>query len=196
MMSGTIVVVDPSVKIASPAAVAKQAKKTVTQRLAAAKRLLGAAMSQVPPPQHNSDGTTTHTVLVGWSEGQLQLMQFIPSKLVVHPGDTVVFMLSATNDAPHTVTFLNGGADIDFVLPVLNPPGPPILLINPEVLAPINPGQPLTRTGVYSSGLLAPGGPGPTSYTLQIGDISGNIPYECLLHDTSGMEAMLTVVPK
>lgn len=194
MMSGTIVVEASSVIVPSPAVVAAQAQKTITQQLARANGLLGEAMSQVPPPQLNPDGSTTHTVLIGWSKGQFDLMQFFPEKLVVHPGDTVVFTLSPTNDAPHTVTFLNGAADISFILPVA-PPFPPILLINPQVLGPINPGQPLTLTGIYSSGLLAPGGPGPTSFSLKIGDISGNISYECLLHDTSGMEGMLKVVP-
>jgi plastocyanin len=194
MMSGTVVVEAPSVNIPSPAAVSAQAQKTITQQLAHANALFGEAMSQVPPPQHNPDGTTNYTVLIGWSQGQYDLMDFFPGKLVVHPGDTVNFMLSPANDAPHTVTFLNGAPDISFITPVA-PPVPPILLINPEVLGPINPGQPLTLTGIYSSGLLSPGGPGPTSYTLQIGDISGNVPYECLLHDTSGMEGLLKVVP-
>ena len=152
-------------------------------------------MAAVPAPQHNPDGTTNYTVLIGWEKGQYDLMDFFPSKLPVHPGDTVTFMLSPTNvAAPHTVTFLNGGPDISFITPVV-PPIPPILLINPEVLMPINPGQPLTRNGVYSSGLLDPLGPGPKSYTLTIGNISGEISYECLLHDTSGMEGVLKVVP-
>jgi plastocyanin len=197
MMSGTVVVEAPSVNIPSPAVVAAQAQKTITQQLAHANALFGEAMSQVPPPQHNPDGTTNYTVLIGWSQGQYDLMDFFPGKLVVHPGDMVNFMLSPANDAPHTVTFLNGAPDISFITPVPNPDpnGPPILLINPEVLGPINPGQPLTLTGIYSSGLLIPGVPGLTSYTLQIGDISGNVPYECLLHDTSGMEGLLKVVP-
>jgi plastocyanin len=195
MMSGSIVVVDPSRRIPSPAAVSFQAKKTMIQKLASANELYGRALSQVPRPQHNPDGSTNYTVLVGWSKGQLDLMKFVPSRLVVHPGDTVKFMLSPTNDAPHTVTFLNGGADISFVLPVDNPPGPPILLFNPQVLFPINPGKPLTRSGVFSSGLLQPG-VGPTSYSFKIGNIKGNIAYQCLLHDTSGMVGLLTVVPK
>ena len=122
-------------------------------------------------------------------------MRFIPAKLVVHPGDTVNFMLSTTNDAPHTVTFLNGAPDISFIVPIPNPPGPPILLINPDVLAPLNPGQLLTGSGIFSSGLLQPV-VGPTSYSWTIGDISGNLPYQCILHDTSGMTGMLKVVPK
>jgi len=194
MMSGTVVVEDPSVSIPSPAAVSDQAQKEINQQLARANGLFGAAMSQVPPPQHNPDGTTNYTVLIGWSKDQFDLMDFFPGKLVVHPGDTVNFVLSPTNDAPHTVTFLNDNPDINFIIPIA-PPFPPILLINPDVLNPINPGQPLTRTGIYSSGLLNPIGPGPKSYTLTIGDISGDIPYECLLHDTSGMEGLLKVVP-
>ncbi len=196
MMSGTIVVVDPSVKIPSPLSVSRAAKLALRLKLARGNVLFGQAMSKVPKPVHNEDGTTTYTVLIGWSKGQYDLMKFIPDKLVVKPGDTVVFKLSPTNDAPHTVTFLNGGADISFVLPEPNPAGPPTLLINPEVLAPIQPGLPLTRDGIFSSGLLNPLGPGPYSYTLKIGDISGKIFYECLLHDTSGMDGFLKVVPK
>jgi plastocyanin len=196
MMSGSVVVDAPSANIPSPAAVSTQAGLMIKQQLAHANGLFGKAMSQVPPPQHNPDGTTNYTVLIGWSQGQYDLMDFFPGKLVVHPGDTVTFMLSPTNVLfPHTVTFLNGAADISFVLPVPNPPDPPFLVINPKVLGPINPGQPLTRNGIYSSGLLNPLGPGPTSYTLTIGDMSGDITYQCLLHDTSGMVATLKVVP-
>ena len=192
MMSGTIQVLNPSVEIPSPAEISKHAKKTMTQMLAHANGLLEEAMRQVPKPVHNHDGTTTHTVLIGWSKGQLDLMQFIPGKLEVRPGDTVVFMLSSTNDAPHTVTFLNGAPDINFVLPVPNPPGPPILLFNPQVLAPINPGKPLTHSGIFSSGLLQPV-VGPTSFSWKIGNIRGKLAYQCLLHDTSGMVGLLVV---
>jgi plastocyanin len=196
MMSGKIVVVDHGVKVPTPEEVAKKANQKMRLDMARANKLIGVAKSQVPRPHRNPDGTTTHTVLIGFEKGQVDLMSFFPKKLVVHPGDTVNFMLSNSNAAPHTVTFLNGGADIEFVTPVPNPDdpsGPPLLLINPDVLMPINPGQPLTTSGVFSSGLLTPAGP--TSYSLKIGDISGDIDYECLLHDTSGMEAELTVVP-
>lgn len=200
MMSGTIIVDPSSVTIPSPAAVSAQAQLTIKQQLAHANGLLGQAMSQVPAPQHNSDGTTNYTVLIGWEQGQYDLMDFFPGKLVVHPGDKVTFMLSSTNiAAPHTVTFLNGFPDIPFVIPVFpkppDPPGPPVLLINPELVTPINPGQPLTRNMVYSSGLLDPLSPGPKSFTLTIGNMSGDITYQCLLHDTSGMIATLKVVP-
>ena len=195
MMSGSIVVEAPSVNIPSPAVVLAKAQLSIKQQLARANVLFGQAMSQVPPPQHKPDGTTNYTVLIGWSQDQFDLMDFFPSKLVVHPGDTVKFELSLTNvAAPHTITFLNGFPDISFVTPIA-PPFPPILLINPEVINPINPGEALTRAKVYSSGLLDPLGPGPKDYTITIGNISGDITYQCLLHDTSGMVATLKVVP-
>lgn len=195
MMSGTIEVVASKVTIPAPTVVSRQAKATISQKLASANALFGEAMSKVPAKHHNKDGTTTYTVLIGWAKGQLEQMQFFPGNLVVKQGDTVNFILSKTNDFPHTVTFLNGAADIPLLTVVPNPPGPPILMLNADVVNPINPGKPLTRTGIFSSGFLAPGGPGPTSYTLKIGAIKGNITYECLLHDTSGMTGLLKVVP-
>jgi plastocyanin len=200
MMSGEIQVVPDSVIVPSPDAVSRWAHRTANRQVKKANGLFGPAESQVPPPVHNSDGTTTHTVVMGYSKGNAMLMDFFPRKLVVHPGDKVNFVLGKNNDAPHTVTFLNGQPDIEFVTPTPNPNFPPqqppvLLLLNPQVLMPINPGIPLDRSKVYSSGLLAPGGPGPSNYEFTIGNISGNISYECLLHDSSGMVGVLKVVP-
>jgi plastocyanin len=198
MMSGKIQVVAASDRVPSPESVMKQARRSIKIQLGKANSLFGPAMSQVPRPVHNPDGTTSYTVVLGFSKGNVMLMDFFPRKLSVHPGDTVNFILGKNNDAPHTVTFLNGAPDISFVNPTPNPnPPPPVfLLINPEVVMPINPGQPLTRNGIFSSGLLNPGGPGPTSYQITIGNISGDISYECLLHDSSGMQGLLRVVTK
>ncbi|MDD5369001.1 MAG: plastocyanin/azurin family copper-binding protein [Anaerolineaceae bacterium] len=194
MMSGTINVVGNRGEVESPSDVSEQASHQVAVALAKGRALIGTATAQVPAPIHNPDGTTTRTVLIGFSKASTELMRFFPSKLVVHPGDTVNFMLSQANDAPHTVTFLNGHPDIPLVVPVPNPPGPPILLFNSQVLFPINPGVALNATDIFSSGFLAPGG-GPNSFTLKIGKISGSFNYECLLHDTSGMMGVIKVVP-
>jgi plastocyanin len=199
MMSGKVEVVADTVRIPSPTEVSKIARFTAIRDLFKSNRLFAEAMKQVPAPVHNPDGTTTHTVMLGFSKGSAMLMDFFPKWLFVRPGDTVNFVLPKVGDAPHTATFLNGGSDIPFVLPTPNPnpnPQPPVyLIINPQVLMPINMGQPLTRNGVFSSGLLMPGGPGPTSYQIKIGDISGEITYQCLLHDTSGMIGHLWVMP-
>lgn len=194
MMSGTVTVVGASVPVASPEAVLSAAQHQMELQLARGRVYLGLGRSQVPAPVHHPDGTMTYSVFIGYSKDAVDLMRFFPNKLVVHPGDTVNFMLSPTNVAPHTVTFLNGGADIPLVVPVDNPGGPPFLLLNPQVVLPSQPGVPLSRSGVYNSGLLAPGGP--DTYSLRIGNQLGTYEYECLLHDTSGMVGVIKVVEK
>jgi plastocyanin len=193
-MSGKVNVVDDPVNIPSPDDANQEAK-----------RLIGAAMDNVPlayalanippTPAANPDGTSTYQVLVGYQFGPLELFQFFPNLLAVNPGDTVVFSLSADNHAPHTVTFLNGNASPDDVLPVPQDTGPPLLVVNPAVSLPQNAGQPLTKDGIFSSGILRPG-TATTSFSLQIGDITGEMKFQCLLHDSSGMLGSLQVVPR
>jgi plastocyanin len=193
LMSGKIKVVGANVRVPSPKEVAEQAQALARSRLARAMPIYFQALSKVPAPTHNSDGTTTYHVLMGYSKGDVDLMDFFPRRLTVHPGDTVEWTMSASNMAPHTVSFLNGAAEPPFVVAVPNPPSPvPYLVINPDVAMPHQYGQPLTRSGVFSTGLMAPGMP-PMSF--KIGNISGSIAYLCELHDASGMVASLNVVP-
>jgi plastocyanin len=192
-MSGKIEVVDPSVKIISPKEVSKQAQRSIRNELKQGKQLYKEAMSEVQPPTRNSDGTLTYHVVMGASDGhQIDLMAFFPRKLNVHQGDTVEWSMGASNMAPHTVTFLNGAEEPSMVVPVPNPAGgPPFLVINPDLAAPQNPGGPVTRTGIYNSGLMESG-----TTSFKIGDITGPISYECLLHDASDMVATLNVLPR
>ena len=67
-------------------------------------------------------------------------------------------------------------------------------MFNPEVALPRNADKPLTTQGIYNSGLIDPHAPGPKSFALKIGDVSGDIPYLCSLHDDDGMKGTLTVV--
>jgi plastocyanin len=154
-----------------------------------------AAEDEVPPPTQNADGTTTFHVLVGYSVGNLNLLRFFPDELTVQPGDTVEWTFSMQNMAIHTITFLNGTESPDDVIPVPQDQGPPLLVIHPEIVFPQNADQPLTRDGVYSAGLLTVTDP-PPSFALEIGDISGEEIYQCLLHDVSGMLATLHIVPR
>jgi plastocyanin len=118
-------------------------------------------------------------------------MRFFPDKLVVSPGDTVIWEMSQYNVAPHTVTFLNGQPEPDLAIAVGEPP---LLYINPAVLSPYQPATDLTRDGIYNSGIMNPI-PG-TTYTLTIGNMTPGLePYVCQLHDTSGMKGTLTIVP-
>jgi plastocyanin len=194
-MSGKIIVVDNQQNVPSPSDVNQQATRSIDAALAQAPIVLALASFSLPSPTANPDGTTTYQVLIGYTFGQLDLLRFFPDQLAVNPGDTVVFTLSDANMAPHTVTFLNGKDSPDDVLPVPQDNGPPLLVLNPAVLFPQKAGEPLTKDGIYSSGFLAPGA-ATTSFSLKIGDITGEVQYQCLLHDSSGMLGSLQIVPR
>jgi plastocyanin len=196
-MSGKIIVLNYPAEIPSPRDVKQEAKRSIAAALAQVPVAVALANAEIPAPVQNPDGTTTFYVLVGFSMGQLDLVRFFPDQLTVHPGDTVEWALSKDEMiAPHTVTFLNGNPEPDMVLPVPQDNGPPLLLFNPDVLFPQNAGQPLTSQGIYSAGLLQQNPVGPTNFAFQIGDISGQLPYLCMLHDSSGMKGLLEVVPR
>jgi plastocyanin len=196
MMSGTVQVVDPGVRIPSPAQVSAQAKFQIGKALSKVPGVLEQAVRQIQPPVHHPDGTTTWKVMVGYSSGVVDVMRFFPKTLKVKPGDTVEWDLSASDVAPHTISFLNGNSDQGLVLPVPQPSGPPILLFNPAVLFPsqaVQQGTPLNTSDYFNSGLMNPAPQGPTSFSLKVGDIHGTLDYQCLLHDTSGMVGKIIV---
>ena len=154
-----------------------------------------AAYRHIKPATSNGDGTWTHYVQLGYSRGQIMLMRFFPSRVRVHPGDTVQWMMTNHNDAPHTVTFLNGQPEPPLADPVLQKDGTVVLYVDPGTLfpSPLPTTDLMSRDVLYSSGLLNPV-PG-TGWSIKIGDIgAGPLPYICLLHDTSGMRGTLWVV--
>ena len=196
VMSGEVVVVGDDEPIPSPQQAADQGRLEMAEALSLVPAVVRHAAEQVTPPQMNGDGTKTHTVMLGYSETltasygdvDIELMQFFPDKLTVHPGDTVIFEMSENNLAPHTVTFLNGEEN-----PPLAVSGNGFLYLNSEVYFQSGTDV-LTRTGLYNSGLMSP--VPETDYTLTIGDIRpGLLPFLCLLHDFSGMRGELMVVP-
>ena len=124
------------------------------------------------------------------------VMRFFPDHMVVFPGDTLIWKLSAYDNAPHTVSFFNGTPDQPLVIVEEGENGP-IALINPAVLFPsdaVLQGEPLNTTDFFNSGILTPGEI--DTFSLVIGDISGTVDYECILHDTSGMDSSLFVVQR
>jgi plastocyanin len=194
IMSGRVRVVGPDENAPKPLQEMAMGKAQIASQLAKVPGVMKAANAQIKPDVKNADGSTTHFVTLGYSEGKIDLMQFFPKKTVAKPGDTVIWEMSTHNDAPHTVTFLNGAAAPDLVTVVTQPNMPPFLYINPGTLFPSQLGQDLTRTGLYSSGLKNPI-PGPI-YTLKIGDMTPGLqPYVCLLHDESGMTGTLMIKP-
>jgi plastocyanin len=196
VMQGTVEVVGPEVAIPSP-----------NQSMAMGKQEMAAALAQVPaalrnaealevPPVANPDGTMTHTILLGYMEGQIMFARFFPDKAVVRPGDTVVWEMTPFSIAPHTVTFLNGNPAPPLFITVPQADQLPLLYVDPGTLFPSQPTANLTRDGYYNSGVILPI-PG-TTYSLTIDDsmTPGLDPFLCLLHDDSGMVGKLVVVPR
>jgi plastocyanin len=197
MMSGEIDVVNSSVKIPSPSRVNALAEQQIEDAWEKVPAVMAQARKQVIPPTHNPDGTTTYHVVVGYSSGVIDVMRFFPSEVKAHPGDTVVWTLSTADVAPHTVTFLNGHPEPGLTL-VVQPPTPPLILLNPAVLfsSPnVISGSLLNKKDFFNSGLLSPGTPA-TSFSIKIGNFTGSLPYLCMLHDTSGMKGRLVVSHK
>jgi plastocyanin len=194
IMSGTINVVGDDVAVKSPEEVQLQAQAEQKAAWRQVPRVFAKANSLNVPPTKNSDGTFTRTILVGYESGPIMIMGFFPNHMTVFPGDTVIWKLSSENMAPHTITFYNGTPDQSLAI-FEPPPAGPVLLINPAVLfhsEAVVEGTPLNTTEYFNSGILMPGGE--EMFSLKIGDISGLMNYECILHDTSGMTASLFVV--
>lgn len=195
-MTGKIVVEPASANVPSPADAQAQGKKELDTLMARVPQVLDRANKSVAAPVPQADGTTLYSVTVGYAEDQIDLMAFFPSRLTVHPGDQVQWTFSKENMAPHTITFLNGTDEPETIKPIPQPNGPPLLAFNPEVAMPKNADQPLTQQGYVNSGLIDPHAPGPHQFLLKIGQVTGDLPYLCLLHDMSGMKGVLTVVSK
>lgn len=156
---------------------------------AASDPLLTAAISageaslpaQTVTSKANGNGTTTYSQNAGWGDGKsYSAERFGAQNLTIHAGDTVVWTQRDPNEA-HTVTFLNNGQDIPATLPNGQP--------NPQEAAPAG-GKVYAGSGLFSSGYLFPG----QSYSLTF-DKAGTYNYVCLLHDTLGMKASITVLP-
>ena len=157
-------------QVPSPNQVHALARMQIARQFAKAPHVLHEAQRQVQPPTRNADGTWTHHVMVGYSKGLIDLMRFFPRHVNVRPGDTVDWRWAPSNRAPHTVTFLNGQPEPDLVALVDQPSGPPVAYVDPGTLFPSLPTADLTRTGLYSSGLVVPA-PG-AGWSIKIGDVS------------------------
>ncbi len=195
-MTGSITVVGADQPTPTPAQVQAQGMAELKAAWLKVPGVFAKANGQIVPPVRNPDGTFTHTIILGYMSDNIMIMSFFPKRDTVHQGDTVVWKLSDMNDAPHTVTFYNGAPDLSFVIIAQGPNGP-VALINPAVLFPsaaVMQGIPLNGTDFFNSGLLTPG-PNST-FTLKVGDVSGLLDYECILHDTSGMTGSLFIVPR
>jgi len=151
----------------------------------------------IPAPVANADGSTAYTVYagVGSTSDGVDYMRYVGGEeLSIKVGDSVTFAMGKNGPGvPHTITFLSGTADPDFVLPQPQFLAPPKLLVNPKVLMPAPlPPAPYDGTGYYNSGLLLAGGPTPQAFTVTYTK-AGTFRYQCIIHDEDGMKGTIVV---
>jgi plastocyanin len=167
-------------------------------------------------------GTTIAMVRAGteWRWGHVDIQAFMPDRIAVQQGDTVVWYVDHV--APHTVTFRpQSGQTADFIVMQLPdgrtvPPPAPDAPPSPELIAffedpafvprlvfgagalatkdPVHDGRSL-----YSSGLIgehpAVGFPIAKAWGLTF-NTPGTFEYTCLLHEQLGMRGTVTVIPR
>lgn len=142
------------------------------------------------------NGTTIHDINLGYGNGIISWMRFVPTNLTIYAGDTVEWTRNDV-EMPHTVTFLSGGEEPDLFLMEPQQKGPQEFVLNPIVQAPAG-GKIYSGKGYFNSGVvwgeMVPL-PGPSSYALTF-DTPGIYDYLCVLHDYMGMKGRLTVIPK
>jgi plastocyanin len=142
------------------------------------------------------NGTTVHEVKLGYGDGSISLMRFIPMNLTVRAGDSVEWTRGDVG-MPHTVTFLSGSKEPDLVLVEPQQRGPPKFVLNPAAQMPAG-DKVYSGKGYFNSGAIwgtmIPL-PGPSSYNLTF-DTIGTYKYLCIFHDYMGMKGQVTVLPR
>jgi plastocyanin len=138
-----------------------------------------------------AEGGTTWEVAAGVGEEQAQVMRFLPDQLEIHAGDTVQWTQRSGTE-PHTVTFPGEAPPPELILVEPQPAGPPLLILNPEVMEPAG-GPTYDGTSFANSGWLQEesvefpeGVEFPQTWELTF-DQPGEYRYHCALH--AGAEA-------
>jgi plastocyanin len=186
-MVGTVVVRPAGQAADTPAAVAAAIAPHVNQQIA--QRALPLLLSDVM----NTRAEGAAAVVAGSGDGQASTFAFMPGETRVHVGDFVTW-INKEPGTPHTVTFLDDNDSPEVVIPIPQQGGPPMLLLNPEVLM-----SNLSESGEYSgegflnSGFIGTPPESPTNtFTVRFTE-AGTYDYICILHPWS-MRGTVTVV--
>lgn len=160
-----------------------------TQRDALISKGSQAATGAVAVQTIQPDGTSHWAAKIGLSIPDADVMRFLPTNISIKTGDTIDW--DNVSDAPHTVTFTSGAADPELLNPLPQPSGPPLLIINPQVLLPAG-GKSYDGAGYVNSGILQQGTPIGTKFSLTFTK-PGTYTYKCELHADQGMTGTITV---
>ena len=139
------------------------------------------------------NGTTIWHVQAGAGgiPATAQSFEFLAKDINIQEGDTVVW----DSEMFHNVTFHPGRMHPEFIVPIPQDQGPPIISVNPEVVFPHQPAGEFDGTGFWSSGLIGidtmplPGG---KTFSMTFSK-AGSYKYMCAIHWVLGMEGSVTV---
>lgn len=155
------------------------------------------ALTSATPPVHSELGpgdTTIWYVPAGYeaTDDRVAVYDFAPKDLTIKQGDTIVW----TSTLFHVVSFFPGRDAPEFVIPIPQDQGPPILQVNPEVAFPAKPSGEFDGTGYYSSGLIGAGPlPGGMNFSMTFSE-PGTYDYVCPIHKELGMAGTVTVTQR
>jgi len=147
---------------------------------------------------NNGDGTHTITMTAGTASAGVEVLEMLPKRVEIRPGDKVKWVTSTRIDI-HTVTFPKGigSNSVDPLLfacevagdtdgPTLGPPSfcsNPAAIENHVVPQAQGPTAIASTSTVATSGIIANGPPQfPTNYTFSFPN-SGTFAYQCRIHD-------------
>lgn len=136
-----------------------------------------------------------HEIKMGYGDGSIVLMRFVPVNLTIYVGDSVTW-IQGDIETPHTVSFLSGGKEPELILVEPQQRGPPKFILNPVVQMPAG-GNIYSGKDYFNSGTIWGTTlplPGPKNYTLTF-DTPGTYEYLCIFHDYMGMKGQITVLP-
>ncbi|HZR97163.1 MAG TPA: plastocyanin/azurin family copper-binding protein [Chloroflexota bacterium] len=122
------------------------------------------------------------------------LQRFFPQTLTIQAGDTVRWVNPSVAE-PHTVTFRAGAPRESEFTPIPQPNGPPMIMGNPRVLAPVVPPSPYDGQSYANSGFLGEGFPFGRDFSLTFSQ-PGTYQYVCVLHEDLGMSGFVVVTPR
>ncbi len=137
--------------------------------------------------QQLPDGSYNWRVQAGGHANEADILEFNSPNVTINAGDTVTW--TNPTDTPHTVTFAAGNPLPNFIQPVPQPSGPPILELSLGAVLPSG-GPTFDGTTLTSSGIIDTVDSPTNTYSLKFTK-PGTYTYVCLIHE--GMTGTITV---
>jgi plastocyanin len=187
------VVVEPAgVAVPAQDEVTAQGQRETQQYFADAQTTVQQQQAAVPTA---AEGGVWRVSMDAPNSPHVALQRFFPQNLTIQQGDTVRWHNPALSE-PHTVTFRAGASREPEFQPLPQTSGPPRLVANPRVFAPVVPAtSPYDGQSYANSGFLGEGIPFGREFSLTFGQ-PGTYQYVCVMHEDLGMSGFVTVAPR